>query len=78
MAVRAQIGNAVPPLMAKAIADKIFKELTLNKVNGKNKISNFLNPDISYLLGLITGRGQIVSNSDVKKLSLILNIKAKE
>ena len=35
VAVRAQIGNAVPPLMAKAIADKIFKELTLNKVNGK-------------------------------------------
>ena len=25
----------------------------------KNKISNFLTPDISYLLGLITGRGEI-------------------
>jgi site-specific DNA-cytosine methylase len=29
--VRAQIGNAVPPLMAKAIADKIFKELILDQ-----------------------------------------------
>jgi len=27
VAVRAQIGNAVPPLMAKAIADKIYREL---------------------------------------------------
>ena len=31
VAVRAQIGNAVPPLMAKAIADKIFKELNNTK-----------------------------------------------
>jgi DNA-cytosine methyltransferase len=30
VAVRAQIGNAVPPLMAKAIADQIFKELSTN------------------------------------------------
>ena len=40
VAVRAQIGNAVPPLMAKAIADKIFEELILHqktkiKLNGK-------------------------------------------
>lgn len=33
VAVRTQIGNAVPPLMAKAIADKIDKELT-QKANG--------------------------------------------
>lgn len=31
VAVRTQIGNAVPPLMAKAIADKIFDELSTNK-----------------------------------------------
>ncbi|UJH68918.1 hypothetical protein [Allomuricauda sp. SCSIO 65647] len=34
----------------------------------KNKISNFLTPDISYLLGLITGRGEIQYNRDVKKI----------
>lgn len=28
VAVRTQIGNAVPPLMAKAIADKIYEEMT--------------------------------------------------
>mgnify|MGYP006099078497 CR=1 FL=1 len=33
VAVRAQIGNAVPPLMAKAIADKIFKELIVDQSN---------------------------------------------
>jgi DNA-cytosine methyltransferase len=31
--VRAQIGNAVPPLMAEAIADRIFEELVLNIPN---------------------------------------------
>jgi DNA-cytosine methyltransferase len=31
IAVRAQIGNAVPPLMAKAIADKIYKELIFDQ-----------------------------------------------
>lgn len=30
VAIRAQIGNAVPPLMAKAIADKIYKDLMTN------------------------------------------------
>ena len=44
----------------------------------KNKISNFLNPDISYLLGLITGRGQIVSNSDVIKIIIDFEYKSKE
>lgn len=34
----------------------------------KNKISNFLTPDISYLLGLITGRGEIQYSSEVKKI----------
>lgn len=32
VAVRAQIGNAVPPLMAKAIADKIFEELHQSEI----------------------------------------------
>ena len=31
VSVRAQIGNAVPPLMAKAIADKIFEVLILDQ-----------------------------------------------
>ena len=44
----------------------------------KNKISNFLNPDISYLLGLITGRGQIVSNSDVKKIIIDFEYKSQK
>ncbi|MCK9425110.1 MAG: hypothetical protein M0Q21_03605 [Ignavibacteriaceae bacterium] len=34
----------------------------------KNKISNFLTPDISYLLGLITGHGEIQYNNDIKKI----------
>lgn len=34
----------------------------------KNKISNFLTPDISYLLGLITGRGEIQYSNEVKKI----------
>jgi len=34
----------------------------------KNKISDFLTPDISYLLGLITGRGEIQYSKDIKKL----------
>jgi len=34
----------------------------------KNKISDFLTPDISYLLGLITGRGEIISTRDIKKI----------
>jgi len=34
----------------------------------RNKISNFLTPDISYLLGLITGRGEIQYSQDVKKI----------
>jgi DNA-cytosine methyltransferase len=32
VAVRAQIGNAVPPLLAKAIADKIYKDLIVDKL----------------------------------------------
>lgn len=35
VAVRAQIGNAVPPLMAKAIADKIYKEIIFDNQNKK-------------------------------------------
>ncbi len=34
----------------------------------KNKISNFLTPDISYLLGLITGRGEVQSTHEIKKI----------
>lgn len=32
VAVRAQIGNAVPPLMAKAIADKIYEDLIVHQL----------------------------------------------
>lgn len=42
----------------------------------KNKISDFLTPDISYLLGLITGRGEIQSTNDVKKIIIDFQYKA--
>lgn len=42
----------------------------------KNKISNFLTPDISYLLGLITGRGEIQYNQDVKKIIIDFEYKS--
>jgi hypothetical protein len=44
----------------------------------KNKISNFLTPDISYLLGLITGRGQIQYNQDVKKIIIDFEYKSQK
>jgi hypothetical protein len=44
----------------------------------KNKISDFLTPDISYLLGLITGRGEIQSTNDVKKIVIDFQYKALE
>jgi len=42
----------------------------------KNRISDFLTPDISYLLGLITGRGEIQSTNDVKKIVIDFQYKA--
>lgn len=39
VAVRAQIGNAVPPLMAKAIADKIYEDLIL--IRDKDTLNTF-------------------------------------
>jgi hypothetical protein len=42
----------------------------------KNKISDFLTPDISYLLGLITGRGEIQSTNDIKKIVIDFEFKA--
>lgn len=42
----------------------------------KNKISNFLTPDISYLLGLITGRGEIQYTNDIKKIIIDFEYKA--
>jgi hypothetical protein len=42
----------------------------------KNKISNFLTPDISYLLGLITGRGEIQYTRDIKKIIIDFEYKA--
>ena len=42
----------------------------------KNKISDFLTPDISYLLGLITGRGEIQSTNDLKKIVIDFQYKA--
>lgn len=44
----------------------------------KNKISNFLTADISYLLGLITGHGEIQYNSDVKKIVIDFEYKTLE
>ena len=44
----------------------------------KNRISDFLTPDISYLLGLITGRGEIQSTNDVKKIVIDFQYKALE
>ena len=44
----------------------------------KNKISNFLTPDISYLLGLITGRGKIQYTNDVKKIIIDFEYKTLE
>jgi len=44
----------------------------------KNKISNFLTPDISYLLGLITGRGEIIYNHDVKKIIIYFEYKSQK
>lgn len=44
----------------------------------KNKISNFLTSDISYLLGLITGHGEIQYNSDVKKIIIDFEYKTLE
>lgn len=45
---------------------------------GKNKISNFLTPDISYLLGLITGRGEIQYTNEVKKIVIDFEYKTLE
>lgn len=42
----------------------------------KNKISNFLTPDISYLLGLITGRGEIQYTKDIKKIIIDFEFKS--
>lgn len=44
----------------------------------KNKISEFLTQDISYLLGLITGRGSIQYTNDVKKISIDFEYKSLE
>ncbi|WP_343487038.1 hypothetical protein [Allomuricauda sp. d1] len=44
----------------------------------KNKISSFLTPDISYLLGLITGRGEIQYNQDVKKIIIDFEYKSQK
>jgi len=44
----------------------------------KNKISNFLTPDISYLLGLITGRGEIQYTNEVKKIIIDFEYKTLE
>jgi len=43
---------------------------------GKNKISNFLTPDISYLLGLITGRGEIQYTKDIKIIIIDFEFKS--
>lgn len=42
----------------------------------KNKISEFLTPDISYLLGLIIGRGEIQNTGEIKKIIIDFEYKA--
>lgn len=37
VAIRTQIGNAVPPIMVKAIADAIYEQLVINKIKGDNE-----------------------------------------
>ena len=37
VAIRTQIGNAVPPLLAKAIADEVFRSLFDNENKGDNR-----------------------------------------
>ncbi|HQZ98487.1 MAG TPA: hypothetical protein PLP21_19390 [Pyrinomonadaceae bacterium] len=44
----------------------------------KNKVSSFLTPDISYLLGLITGHGEIQYNNDVKRIVIGFEYKSLE
>jgi hypothetical protein len=44
----------------------------------KNSIAAFLNADISYLLGLITGRGSIQANDDVRKIVIDFEYKTLE
>ncbi|MBE7515186.1 MAG: hypothetical protein HS105_01030 [Chloracidobacterium sp.] len=44
----------------------------------KNKVSTFLTPDISYLLGLITGHGEIQYNNDVKRIVIGFEYKSLE
>lgn len=44
----------------------------------KNKISDFLIPDISYLLGLITGKGEIQHSPDIKKIIIDFEFKSLE
>ncbi len=44
----------------------------------KNKISDFLSPDISYLLGLITGRGEIHISNEVKRIVIDFKYKTLE
>jgi len=42
----------------------------------KNFISDFLNADISYLLGLITGKGSIQANDDFRKIVIDFEYKS--
>lgn len=44
----------------------------------KNKISDFLTPDISYLLGLITGRGEIQVTNEKKRIIIDFEYKTLE
>ena len=44
----------------------------------KNKISDFLSPDISYLLGLITGRGEIHISNEIKRIVIDFKYKTLE
>lgn len=44
----------------------------------KNSIADFLNADISYLLGLITGKGSIQANDEMRKIVIDFEYKSLE
>lgn len=50
----------------------------MGDIMDKNKISNFLNIDIAYLLGLITAKGEIHFDNEVKRIVITFKYKSLE